>query len=69
MGQLLDAGCESTFTATECSITHQGKEIIHGKCIAATNNLWTTTLPTANPTVLTATTTAKPAPTPRNTHG
>jgi hypothetical protein len=64
MGQLCEAGCESKFTDTECSITYQGKEIIHGTRNASTNHLWTTTLPTANPTALTATTTANLAPTP-----
>jgi hypothetical protein len=67
LGKFCDVGCEGNFTATKCTITHQGKEILRGERSAATNNLWTTTLPTANPTALTATTTAAPAPTPRNT--
>jgi hypothetical protein len=65
-GQVLDAGREARFTTTERTFTHQGKEILHGKRNATTNNLWTTTLPTANPTVLTVTATTDPAPQPEN---
>jgi hypothetical protein len=62
-GQVLDTGGEVRFTATECTFTYQGQEILHGERNATTNNLWTTTLPTASPTALTVTTTADPAPT------
>jgi hypothetical protein len=64
LGKFCDVGCEGNFTATKCTITHQGKEIIRGERNATTNNLWTTTLPTANPTAMTATTTAEPNPSP-----
>jgi hypothetical protein len=61
-GQVLDAGGEALFTATDCTFTFQGQEILHGTHSAATNNLWTTTLPTVTPTALTSATPASPAP-------